>query len=174
MGRKKGVGPCMALTPQILSQNLATAPTALGRTAHALSEKPAYGVSHCVDFPKYTEKRVSSHQAGSAAKETHASGSARAETETPSSPQHRCPAANCLFHAQQPPNRGPLSRGPARVGGRRRGQSFAFSPPATLEGTEACWEVTVLGPSATGHKRGSHHSSRERSSFTLIRWRSRG
>lgn len=174
MGRKKGVGPCMALTPQILSQNLATAPTALGCTAHALSEKPAYGVSHCVDFPKYTEKRVSSHQAGSAAKETHASGSARAETETPSSPQHRCPAANCLFHAQQPPNRGPLSRGPARVGGRRRGQSFAFSPPATLEGTEACWEVMVLGPSATGHKRGSHHSSRERSSFTLIRWRSRG
>lgn len=56
----KGMGPCTASMPQILSQNLAAALTALGSTAHALSEKPSCTGSHRVDLLKITPKSMSS------------------------------------------------------------------------------------------------------------------
>ena len=50
----KGMGPCTASMPQILSQSLAAALPALGSTAHALSEKPSCTESHRVDLLKIT------------------------------------------------------------------------------------------------------------------------
>ena len=58
------MGPCMASMPQILSQNLAAAPTALNCAARALSKKWACRPSHRVDLLKYTVRSMSAPTPG--------------------------------------------------------------------------------------------------------------